>query len=118
MYDINKIIANEGIPPPDEFLDLEKWSEEFAQQMAEEENIPLSQEHWEVICFLRDHYRRCGPCPSGRAVLGLLEEEYAARGGRKYLYHLFPRGPVVQACKLAGLPLPAYSTDNSFGSVM
>lgn len=118
MYDINKTIANEGAPPADEFLELENWSEEFAQKMAEEEQITLSQEHWEVINFLRDYYRRCGPCPSGRAVQGLLEEEFARKGGRKHLYHLFPHGPVVQAYKIAGLPLPAYSMDPSFGSVM
>lgn len=118
MYDINQIIANEGTPPADEFLELENWSEDFARKMAEEENIALSQEHWAVIHFLRDHYQRCGPCPSGRAVQGLLEEEFANKGGRKYLYHLFPRGPVVQSYKIAGLPLPAYSTDPAFGSVM
>ena len=118
MYDINQIIANDGSPPADEFLELENWSEEFALRMAEEENIALSPEHWGVVHFLRDHYRRCGPCPSGRTVLALLEEKYAKEGGRKYLYHLFPHGPVVQAYKIAGLPLPAYSSDASFGSVM
>jgi len=118
MYDINQIIANEGVTPAEEFLALENWSEEVAQKLAEEQGITLSKEHWNVINFLHDHYRRCGPCPSGRAVLGLLEENFSRQGGRKYLYHLFPRGPVVQACRIAGLPLPPYSEDTSFGSVM
>jgi len=118
MYDINQIIANEGVPPADDSLGLAEWSEEVAQRLADEENIALSKEHWDVIHFLRDHYQRCGPCPSGRAVLKLLEENFIRHGNKKYLYHLFPRGPVVQACKIAGLPQPPYSADASFGSVM
>lgn len=118
MYDINQIINREGNTPEADLLELGNWSEEVAQTLAEEEGIALSPEHWEVINFLRDHYQRCGPCPNGRTVLGLLEENFSRQGGKKHLYHLFPRGPVVQASKIAGLPLPPYSADASFGSVM
>jgi len=118
MYDINSIIDPECSPPEGGLLALGDWSEQIAQELAGEESIALSKEHWDIINFLRDHYQRCGPCPNGRAVLGLLEDNFAQQGGKKHLYHLFPRGPVVQACKIAGLPLPPYSTDASFGSVM
>lgn len=118
MFDINQIITNEGISTMGDYLDLEGWSEDVANEMASEENLVLTKDHWNVINFLRNHYQQCGPCPSGRAVLGLLEENFALQDGKKYLYHLFPRGPVVQACKIAGLPLPPYSADASFGSVM
>lgn len=118
MYDINQIINREGNAPEVDLLDLGDWSEQIAQDLAGEEGITLSKEHWDVINFLRGHYQRCGPCPNGRAVLSLLEENFSQQGGKKHLYHLFPRGPVVQACKIAGLPLPPYSTDISFGSVM
>jgi len=47
-----------------------------------------------------------------------LEERFAAEGGRKYLLELFPKGPVAQGCELAGLPVPAYASDGSFGAVM
>lgn len=118
MYDINQIINREGNIPEVDLLELGDWSAQIAQELAKEEDITLSNEHWDVINFLRDHYQRCGPCPNGRAVLGLLEENFSQQGGKKYLYQLFPRGPVVQACKIAGLPLPPYSADASFGSVM
>ncbi len=104
--------------PEANLLEIGGWSEQIAQELAGEEGITLSKEHWGVINFLRDHYQQCGPCPSGRAVLGLLEDNFAKQGGKRHLYHLFPKGPVVQACKIAGLPLPPYSTDVSFGSVM
>jgi tRNA 2-thiouridine synthesizing protein E len=118
MYDINQIINREGNTPEVDLLEFGDWSEQIAQDLAGEEGITLSKEHWDVINFLRDHYQRCGPCPNGRAVLGLLEDNFSQQGGKKHLYHLFPRGPVVQACKIAGLPLPPYSADASFGSVM
>lgn len=118
MQDINSIIDPKYTPPEGGLLGLEGWSEQIAQKLAGEEEITLSKEHWGIINFLRDHYQRCGPCPNGRAVLSLLEENFSHQGGKRYLYHLFPRGPVVQACKIAGLPLPPYSTDASFGSVM
>ena len=47
----------------------------------------------------------------------ILEEEFAEQGGRKYLYRLFPGGPVSQGSRIARLPLPAYSSDRSCGSV-
>ncbi|MDD5330301.1 MAG: TusE/DsrC/DsvC family sulfur relay protein [Sulfuricella sp.] len=118
MYDINQIVEREGRITEGDLLDFENWSELAARKLAAEEGIDLSKEHWQVINFLRDNYQQCGPWPSGRAVLGLLEENFIQQGGKKYLYHLFPRGPVVQACKIAGLPLPPYSADASFGSVM
>lgn len=118
MYDINKLIANEGVNTAGDFFILDEWSKDVAQELAKEENIDLSVNHWRVILFLREHYQQCGPCSSGRIVLGLLQEKFAVQGGKKHLYHLFPGGPVVQGCKLAGLPLPPYSTDASFGSVM
>jgi TusE/DsrC/DsvC family sulfur relay protein len=118
MHDINQMIEHGGDAPEVDLSELGDWSEQIAQELAGEEGINLSKEHWDVINFLRDYYQRCGPCPNGRTVLGLLEDNFAQQGGKKYLYHLFPKGPVVQACKIAGLPLPAYSTDPHFGSVM
>jgi sulfur relay (sulfurtransferase) DsrC/TusE family protein len=47
----------------------------------------------------------------------LLDREYADMGGRRYLYGLFPHGPLAQGCRLAGLPLPVGTLSASFGSV-
>lgn len=120
MYDINKAIAGEAGFQPESLgylMELPQWSEDIARKLAAEEGIALTDEHWEVIHLLRNHYRLNGNVHSGTQLLRALEEPFGARGGRKHLYQLFPRGPISQGCKLAGLPLPAYSSDPSFGSV-
>lgn len=97
---------------------LGSWSKEIANDLAAKEDITLSPAHWEVIEALRNHYQEYGPDANARSLLHCMEIEFADRGGKNYLYDLFPRGPVNQACHIAGLPLPPHSTDPAFGSVM
>jgi tRNA 2-thiouridine synthesizing protein E len=121
MFDINKAIANEEalLHDPKMYLtELEDWSESIAQELARQENIQLTDAHLEVIHVLREHYRLHGLAPHARQLLDGLEERFHQEGGRKHLYQLFPGGPITQGSKIAGLPLPPYSTDHSFGSVM
>ncbi len=94
-----------------------EWNEDIASKLAAEENIELQPAHWDVIAFLRNHCEQQGTDSSARELLKLMVTHYHAEGGNKYLYSLFPRGPVVQACKIAGVPLPAHARDLSFGSV-
>ena len=120
MPDILKAIRNEDAlqtDPHGHLLELDEWSEKHAQGIAAEEGISLTPKHWEVIHFLRQHYAQHGPTSYGREVVQILESRYAAEGGRKFLFRLFPRGPVRQASHIAGLPVPSGATDRSFGSV-
>lgn len=120
MLDINKLVMAETLAPceADAYLNgLENWSEEMARAQAAQEGIELGEAHLDVICTLRDHFAECGPAHNARSILRLLEEVYQEQGGRKYLYTLFPRGPITQGCRLAGLPTPANNADLSFGSV-
>jgi tRNA 2-thiouridine synthesizing protein E len=52
-----------------------------------------------------------------RELHDALDERFHTRGGMKFLYRLFPGGPVAQGCRLAGLPVPAGAVNPSFGSV-
>ena len=93
---------------------MPRWSVRLVAKRAAEQGIaPLTEEHWRVIHFLRDQYRRFGGAPTARELLRELEHEI---GSRKQLYELFPHGPINQGCRLAGVPAPADTLDRSFGS--
>lgn len=96
---------------------LPEWSEKIASEIADSEGISLTDEHWEVVRLLRNHYRFHGHDLSGPRLLSALEEPFGARGGKRRLYELFPGGPVNQGSRIAGVPPPPYSHDPSFGSV-
>lgn len=119
MFDINQTIADTARSRGAQGMlgELDDWSVSMAEEIAREEGIQLTNAHWEVIHLLRENYRHHGLAPHARQLLCGLEERFGREGGRKYLYRLFPRGPVSQACRIAGLPLPPYSSDPSFGSV-
>lgn len=97
-------------------LELKKWSEQLARDIASEEGVELTPDHFQVIHILRDYYLQHGQVENGRELGDMLNEKFADRGGRKFLHRLFPQGPVTQGMQLAGLSVPAYSEDDSFGT--
>ena len=92
------------------------WSESDATRLAAEDGLELTEAHWAVLRYLREHHARHGPAVNARTLLGALEKAFAEQGGRKHLYRLFPNGPVSQGCRLAGLAVPEHSVDRSFGT--
>jgi tRNA 2-thiouridine synthesizing protein E len=120
MYDINKFIANPRMQlndPEGYLIGLDHWSPLVANERAAQDGIVLTDEHWQIIYCLREKFRLVGPDWTARRITQELEREYADAGGRRYLYQLFPRGPLAQACHLGGLPLPLGTLSYSFGSV-
>ncbi len=119
MLDINKAVTNPHLAetdPKGNMFDLESWSPLYAQRIAEAEGIELTEEHWEIVVYLRERYRNKGAPAHAREVLKELEEKFCEGKGRRHLYELFPGGPVTQGSRLAGLPVPPYAVDPSFGS--
>ena len=86
---------------------LSDWEPEVAVTMAKIDECDLTDNHWEVITFLREYYEEYEIAPAIRiltkAIGKKLGKEY---GNSKYLYELYPLGPAKQACKYAGLPKP------------
>jgi len=120
MLDINKMVRDETsfrLDPEGYLVDLPEWSEEIARELAKDEGITLTSDHLKVIYYMRAYYRLHGPSSSPREVLQCIEGEFGEQKGRKWLYRLFPGGPVHQGGKIAGLPEFAYTVDRSFGSV-
>ena len=92
------------------------WERETALQQANEENLELTEDHWEAIrvlhgCFADEEE------PPVRRISDALQARFDSQGGRKFLFKLFPGGPIAQGCRLAGLTAPSGSVDQSFGSV-
>ncbi len=87
--------------------ELDKWSKELADVIAKDENIDMTDEHWEVVNFLRDYYEEYQIAPAVRVLIKAIKKSMGPdKGNNKYLYALFPYGPAKQACKIAGLPKP------------
>lgn len=86
---------------------LSDWSPEVAEVMATEDDCELTENHWEVINFLRNYYQEYQIAPAVRVLTKAIGKKLGAdKGNSKYLYQLFPYGPAKQACKYAGLPKP------------
>jgi len=87
--------------------DISVWSEGLADLIAQDEKIDMTDEHWEVVNFLRDYYDEYQIAPAVRVLTKAVGRKLGKdKGNNKYLYSLFPYGPAKQACKIAGLPKP------------
>jgi tRNA 2-thiouridine synthesizing protein E len=121
MLDINKSIQDPARfenDPEGNMIELDSWSPLFANREAQLEGIELTENHWKIIYYLRERFRARGNNDPAREVLHDLEMNFGEVNGRGYLYQLFPHGPVGQASRIAGLPMPPHTTDRSFGTMM
>lgn len=118
--DINKAIANAAAGEDPERiareLELRGWTRHSAETKARAEGLELTDAHWKVIEFLQSFYLDQGEVQHARHLSEQLDEAFAAEGGARYLYRLFPAGPVAQGARIAGVPVPQGSEHPSFGS--
>ncbi|MGC9513740.1 MAG: TusE/DsrC/DsvC family sulfur relay protein [Fidelibacterota bacterium] len=80
--------------------DPNQWNEDVAKAIAKELGIELTEEHFNVIRFMRKDYQENGTVPTIRRLNKV--------GGisTRDLYRLFPEGPAKKAAKISGLPKP------------
>ncbi len=106
MLEVNgKILEtdNEGY-----ITNIDDWSPEVAEKMAANEDCELTNNHWEVIKFMRSYYKEYKIFPTVRVLTREIGRTFGAdKGNSRYLYALFPYGPIKQAGKYAGLPKPS-----------
>ncbi len=87
--------------------DLSTWDKDIAVEMAKLDDAELTDNHWEVMNFLRSYYEEYQIAPAVRVLTKAIGKKLGKdKGNSKYLYELFPYGPAKQACKYAGLPKP------------
>ena len=88
-------------------VNLAEWNEDVGTYLAQTESVEMTDQHWEVITFLRDYYNEFQIAPAVRVLTKAIGKQLGPdKGNSKYLYELFPYGPAKQACKIAGLPKP------------
>ena len=120
MAAINTYISRPSSDAPervDRHIELAHWNRETAVESAAQEGIRLTDKHWEVITFLRRYYLDHGWPGQPRVLIRELDKAFHNEGGTRYLYRLFPRGPLAQGTRIAGLPVPANVTNQSFGNM-
>ncbi len=91
--------------------DASLWSEHLAKQIADKEGIELTDDHWQVIRYVRQFYEEFNTSPSIRPLVKYLANVLPKeKASSLFLQILFPEGPAKQATKIAGLPKPARCT--------
>lgn len=98
---MEKTLANTEVHVNEEgFLtDYSQWTKEIGEEIAKEQGIDLTDEHWNVINYVKEKYKK--------------DESLSIRGIKKSgvvdikeFYKLFPGGPLKKACMIAGIPKP------------
>ncbi|HOK25938.1 MAG TPA: TusE/DsrC/DsvC family sulfur relay protein [Bacteroidales bacterium] len=82
------------------FTNPSQWTREIAAEIAKEEGIDLTEQHYQVIEWLRKRYE------SGEA-LSIRSINKSGIVDVKTFYQLFPGAPLKKATKIAGIPKPA-----------
>ncbi|MFP5418107.1 MAG: TusE/DsrC/DsvC family sulfur relay protein [Gammaproteobacteria bacterium] len=116
--DINKLIRQPVSDPEFPYAPPD-WTREDAEEIARKEGLKLTEDHWEAVRALQSYYAH----HEDEAAINLrnlhdaLDEHFHRQGGLKYLYAVFPGGPIAQSCRLAGLKAPFIASDRGFGTV-
>ncbi len=83
------------------------WSEAVAVELAKENQLELTEAHWEIVRFMRNYYLQFKHLPNARVFTKAIKNQFGEdKGNSRYLHKLFPQGPLKFACKIAGIPKP------------
>ena len=81
--------------------DASQWTPELGAAIAADLGITMTDDHWQVVGWIRQTYAELGVSPNVRAMGKGSGVDIAS------LYQLFPQGPGKKAAKIAGVPKPA-----------
>ncbi len=94
-------------------FDPQEWNESVGLEIARRVGVEMTEEHWDVVRFMRTFLAEHGVAADARFVMRFLDARASERNmsGKDLLFRLFPYGYVGQACKIAGMRQPrAWST--------
>ncbi len=88
-----------GVDTEEFLFNFNDWDENFVRGMAPKVGVigGLSEDHWKIINFIRDSFKRTGRCPLVYKTCQI------NRLHLQELRKLFPAGYLRGACKLAGV---------------
>ena len=83
------------------------WTPAVAEALAAADGIALGADHWAVIRMFQDYFDEYEVEPTMRALVRQVADQLGGdKANSRFLYGLFPAGPILQACRYAGLPRP------------
>lgn len=98
---MKKLIAGVDIDITEQgyLTDFSQWNKEVAIELAKEEEIEITDDHWKVFEYLQEQHKNESP-------LSIRKVGKSGVVSIKEFYKLFPKGPLKVSTKIAGIPKP------------
>ena len=96
------------LTPSGNLVERDAWNENLADYLAQTQGIELTDDHWEIINFIRGFYNEYAIAPMVKLLVKHLRQSGMdpAKCTKAYLYELFPGGPARQGSLIGGLAEP------------
>ncbi|TNF38703.1 MAG: TusE/DsrC/DsvC family sulfur relay protein [Gammaproteobacteria bacterium] len=79
------------------------WNEDIAKEIFAEEGIEPTEEHWDVVRFVREETLG-GNEPNERTIMKEMGKKWGRKLSSKEMYEMFPGMPSKQGLKIGGCP--------------
>ncbi len=98
---MDKLLAGNNVAVTEEgyLEDFGQWSKDIATEIAKEQGINLTEDHWKVLLYIQEQYENGVP-------LSIRKIGKSGVVSIKEFYQLFPDGPLKKASMIAGIPKP------------
>lgn len=83
---------------------INDWNEDVAAAIAAQDGIELTEQHWDIINYLREEHVTKGEEPNERTIVKAMKKAWGGKPTSKDCFKLFPGAPSKQGRKFAGLP--------------
>ena len=82
--------------------DVTDWNEDVAKVLAADEEIEMTERHWDIVKYLRDeHINNNGAEPNERGIMKAMGKLWGEKVSSKLMYEMFPTMPSKQGRKIA-----------------
>lgn len=97
-----------GVDEEGYLLNHQHWTPDIAKQLAQQQQLILHDEHWQILYAIRNFYQQYQRSPTTRVLLKYLGQQLGSEKSTSiYVMSLFGDGtPAKTIARLAGLPKP------------